>query len=141
MAIVADGEGTTHTMRLAVTGARDAGEAEAVARAVANSPLVKTAFFGRDANWGRIVQAVGQAFGPLGSQSCRPSRSPSRSSVIVHAGSAVALGEAGRDRLEAIMDQPEIDLRVSLGGSSGEATLYFSDLGHDYVSLNAEYST
>ena len=140
VAIVADGEGTTHTMRLTVTGARDAGEAEAVARAVANSPLVKTAFFGRDANWGRIVQAVGQALG-RSARSLPPVEIAFEELVIVSAGSAVALGEAGRDRLEAIMDQPEIDLRVALGGSGGEATLYFSDLGHDYVSLNAEYST
>ncbi len=140
VAIVADGEGTTHTMRLTVTGARDAGEAEAVARAVANSPLVKTAFFGRDANWGRIVQAVGQALG-RSARSLPPVEIAFEELGIVSAGSAVALGEAGRDRLEAIMDQPEIDLRVALGGSGGEATLYFSDLGHDYVSLNAEYST
>ena len=61
--MVADGEGATKVVRLTVDGARDAGEAERVARAVADSPLVKTAFFGRDANWGRIVQAVGQALG------------------------------------------------------------------------------
>jgi glutamate N-acetyltransferase / amino-acid N-acetyltransferase len=140
IAIVADGEGTTHTMRLTVAGACDAGEAEAVARAVANSPLVKTAFFGRDANWGRIVQAVGQAQGRAG-RSLPPVQIAFEELVIVRACSAVALNEAGRDRLRAIMDQPEIDLRVSLGGSDCEATLYFSDLGHDYVSLNAEYST
>ena len=59
--MVADGEGATKAVRLTVDGARDAGDAERVARAVADSPLVKTAFFGRDANWGRIVQAAGQA--------------------------------------------------------------------------------
>jgi glutamate N-acetyltransferase/amino-acid N-acetyltransferase len=138
--IVADGEGTIHTMRLAVTGARDAREAEAVARAVANSPLVKTAFFGRDANWGRIVQAVGQAVG-RGGRGLPPIEIAYEELVVVRAGSAVAIDDAGRDRLQVIMEQPEIDLRVALGGSGGTATLYFSDLGHDYVSLNAEYST
>ena len=66
LSIVADGEGSTRTMRLTVTGASDATKAEAVARAVANSPLVKTAFYGRDANWGRIMQAIGQALGREG---------------------------------------------------------------------------
>ena len=68
VAIVADGEGSTKTVRLRVDGAHDDHEAEAVARAVANSPLVKAAFFGRDPNWGRIVQAAGQAIGQISGQ-------------------------------------------------------------------------
>ncbi len=140
VSIVADGEGTQHTMRLAVAGARDADEAEAVARAVANSPLVKTAFFGRDANWGRIVQAVGQALGRLGRDQL-PVEIAYDDLVIVRAGSAVVLGDGSRERLAAILEQSEIDLRITLDGFDGRATVFFSDLGHDYVSLNAEYST
>lgn len=140
LSIVADGEGTTHTMRLTVSGARDAGEAQAVARAVANSPLVKTAFFGRDANWGRIAQAVGQAVGRAG-RSLLPVEIAYEELALVRMGSAVALDEAGCDRLTEIMEQPEIDVRIGLGGSHSEALVYFSDLGHDYVSLNAEYPT
>ena len=141
VSIVADGEGSTRTMRLTVTGARDAGEAEAVARAVANSPLVKTAFYGRDANWGRIMQAIGQALGPrrpagaAGAHRLRGRRDRG----------ARPAGGAGRrvqqGRLTEVMHQPEIALNVALNGPGAEATVYFSDLTHDYVTLNAEYST
>jgi glutamate N-acetyltransferase/amino-acid N-acetyltransferase len=140
LSIVIDGEGSQHTMKLTVTGAREVGEAEAVARAVANSPLVKTAFFGRDPNWGRIMQAIGQALGRAGRDSL-PARVAYEDLVIVDGGSAVALTDGERERLEGIMQQKEIELRVGLNGAGASATVYFSDLGHDYVTLNAEYST
>jgi len=140
LSIVADGEGSTRTMKLTVTGAEDEGRAEAVARAVANSPLVKTAFYGRDANWGRIMQAIGQALGRDGHQAL-PARISYEDVVIVEKGQPAALGEAQQGRLAEIMHQPEIDLTVALNGPGAEATVYFSDLTHDYVTLNAEYST
>ena len=140
VSIVADGEGSSRTMRLTVTGASDDGRAEAVARAVANSPLVKTAFYGRDANWGRIMQAIGQALGRDGHQAL-PARIAYEDVVIVEHGQPAALGEAQQGRLDAIMHQPEIDLTVALNGPGAVATVYFSDLTHDYVTLNAEYST
>ncbi len=140
VSIVADGEGSTRTMRLTVTGASDAGRAEAVARAVANSPLVKTAFYGRDANWGRIMQAIGQALGRDGHQAL-PARIAYEDVVIVENGQPAALSEARQGRLTEIMHEPEIDLTVALNGAGAEATIYFSDLTHDYVTLNAEYST
>ncbi len=80
LSIVADGEGSTRTMKLTVTGAQDEGRAEAVARAVANSPLVKTAFFGRDPNWGRIMQAIGQALGRDGHDHLPARHLPTRTS-------------------------------------------------------------
>jgi glutamate N-acetyltransferase/amino-acid N-acetyltransferase len=140
VSIVADGEGSTRTMRLTVTGATDQGRADAVARAVANSPLVKTAFFGRDANWGRIMQAIGQALGRDGHQAL-PARIAYENVVIVEKGQPAALDEVRQARLAEIMHQPEIDLMVALNGPGAEATVYFSDLTHDYVTLNAEYST
>jgi glutamate N-acetyltransferase/amino-acid N-acetyltransferase len=140
LSIVADGEGSTRTMKLTVTGAKDEGRAEAVARAVANSPLVKTAFFGRDPNWGRIMQAIGQALGRDGRDHL-PARIAYEDLVIVEHGQPAALGEAQQGRLTEIMHQPEIDLTVALNGPGAEATVYFSDLTHDYVTLNAEYST
>src|SRR5450830_1927309 len=140
VSIVADGEGSTRTMRLTVTGARDGGAAEAVARAVANSPLVKTAFYGRDANWGRIMQAIGQALGRDGHRAL-PARISYEDVVIVEHGQPAALDEVQQGRLLDIMYQPEIDLNVALNGPGAEATVYFSDLTHDYVTLNAEYST
>jgi glutamate N-acetyltransferase/amino-acid N-acetyltransferase len=140
VSIVADGEGSTRTMRLKVTGAHDAVAAEAVARAVANSPLVKTAFYGRDANWGRIMQAIGQALGRDGHRAL-PARISYEDVVIVELGQPAALDEVQQGRLLDIMHQPEIDLNVALNGPGAEATVYFSDLTHDYVTLNAEYST
>ena len=140
VSIVADGEGSTRTMKLTVTGARDAVAAEAVARAVANSPLVKTAFYGRDANWGRIMQAIGQALGRDGHRAL-PARISYEDVVIVERGQPAALDEVQQGRLLDIMHQPEIDLNVALNGPGAEATVYFSDLTHDYVTLNAEYST
>jgi glutamate N-acetyltransferase/amino-acid N-acetyltransferase len=140
VSIVADGEGSTRTMRLTVSGARDAASAEAVARAVANSPLVKTAFYGRDANWGRIMQAIGQALGRDGHRAL-PARITYEDVVIVEHGQPAALDEVQQARLLDIMHQPEIDLDVALNGPGAEATVYFSDLTHDYVTLNAEYST
>ena len=127
-------------MKLTVTGAKDEGRAEAVARAVANSPLVKTAFYGRDPNWGRIMQAIGQALGRDGHDHL-PARISYEDVVIVEHGQPAALGEAQQGRLAEIMHQPEIDLTVALNGPGAEATVYFSDLTHDYVTLNAEYST
>ena len=138
--IVAHGEGSTRTMRLKVTGARDGAAAEAVARAVANSPLVKTAFYGRDANWGRIMQAIGQALGRDGHRAL-PARISYEDVVIVEHGQPAALDEVQQGRLLDIMHQPEIDLSVALNGPGAQATVYFSDLTHDYVTLNAEYST
>ena len=140
LSIVADGEGSTRTMKLTITGAKDEGRAEAVARAVANSPLVKTAFYGRDPNWGRIMQALGPALGRDGHEHL-PACISYEDVVIVEKGQPAALGEAQQGRLAEIMHQPEIDLTVALNGPGAEATIYFSDLTHDYVTLNAEYST
>jgi glutamate N-acetyltransferase / amino-acid N-acetyltransferase len=118
--IVADGEGATRVGRVDVTGAADEEEAERVARAIANSPLVKTALFGRDSNWGRIAQAAGMAL----------------------AGEEVE--ELGPDRIRAAelaSDAPEAELSIRLGRGDARAHVYFSDLTYDYVRINAEYTT
>ena len=118
--IVADGEGATRVGRVEVTAAADEDEAERVARAIANSPLVKTALFGRDSNWGRIAQAAGMAL----------------------AGEEIE--ELGPDRIRAAelaSDQPEAELSIRLGRGEARAHVYFSDLTHDYIRINAEYTT
>jgi glutamate N-acetyltransferase / amino-acid N-acetyltransferase len=118
--IVADGEGATRVGRADVTGAKTDDEAERVARAIANSPLVKTALFGRDSNWGRIAQAAGMAL----------------------AGEEV--DELGPDRIQAAdlaADSPEAELSINLGRGKAAAHVYFSDLTHDYIRINAEYTT
>ncbi len=140
ISIVADGEGSTRTMQLTVTGANTHEQAEAVARAVANSPLVKTAFYGKDPNWGRIMQAIGQALGRHG-HTALPAHIAYEDVVIVDSGHPAELDAAAQKRLTAVMHQPEIALNVALNGPGEEAVIYFSDLTHDYVTLNAEYST
>jgi glutamate N-acetyltransferase / amino-acid N-acetyltransferase len=118
--IVADGEGATRVGRVEVTGAADEPEADRVARAIANSPLVKTALFGRDSNWGRIAQAAGMAL------------------------AGEELDELGPDRIQAAelaAELPEAELSVHLGRGGASTYVYFSDLTHDYIRINAEYTS
>jgi glutamate N-acetyltransferase/amino-acid N-acetyltransferase len=118
--IVRDGEGAARTARIEVTGAATAAEAERVARAIANSPLVKTALFGRDPNWGRIAQAAGAAL----------------------AGEDLEeLGAENIDAAELGADVPEAEIALRLDRGEHAAHVWFSDLGYDYVKLNAEYTT
>jgi glutamate N-acetyltransferase/amino-acid N-acetyltransferase len=118
--IVRDGEGTARAGRVQVTGAADRGEAERVVRAIANSPLVKTALYGRDPNWGRIAQAAGAALVGADMDEIGPE--------------SIDAAELGAETLEA-----NIALRLSRGDA--RAHVYFADLGHEYVTLNAEYTT
>jgi glutamate N-acetyltransferase/amino-acid N-acetyltransferase len=118
--IVADGEGATRVARVTVDEATSAHEADLVARAVANSPLVKTALYGRDPNWGRVAQAAGMAL--AGEELDEPT---------LETIDAVELGS----------DSAEADLRVRLGRGRASARVYFSDLTPGYVELNSEYAT
>ncbi len=118
--VVADGEGSSRVGRIQVDGAASQAEAERVARAIANSPLVKTALFGRDQNWGRIAQAAGMAL------------------------AGEDLDEIGGDSIDnaelaAELAEAEIGLRLDRGEHS--AHVWFSDLGYEYVRINAEYTT
>jgi glutamate N-acetyltransferase / amino-acid N-acetyltransferase len=117
--VAADGEGATRVARVSVSEARDDGEAERVARAIANSPLVQTALFGRDPNWGRAVQAAGMAL----------------------AGDQVELGGGDVDASDLASDESEVELALRLGRGRGAATVFCSDLTYDYVRINAEYTT
>jgi glutamate N-acetyltransferase/amino-acid N-acetyltransferase len=118
--VVADGEGATRVGRIEVTGAADGDEAERTARAIANSPLVKTALGGRDPNWGRIVQAAGIALAGTDLPELGPE--------AVEA-----------DELASETPEPEIALRLERG--DGAAHVYFSDLTAEYVRINSEYTT
>jgi glutamate N-acetyltransferase/amino-acid N-acetyltransferase len=120
IAIVADGEGATRVGCARVAEAADEEEAELAARAIANSPLVKTALFGRDPNWGRIAQAAGM--GLVGRE----------------------LPELGLDHIDAgefASEDPEVELTLRLGRGDASAHVWFSDLGYEYVRINAEYTT
>jgi glutamate N-acetyltransferase/amino-acid N-acetyltransferase len=118
--IVADGEGAVRVGRVQVDGAASTEEAERVARAIANSPLVKTALFGRDPNWGRIAQAAGMAL--------------AGEDLEEIGANAIDATELGEDIAEA-----EIGLRLGRGEST--AHVWFSDLGYEYVRINAEYTS
>ena len=132
--MVADGEGAERIARVVVRGGHPAG-AEAVARAVANSPLVKTALHGGDPNWGRIVQAVGAAL---------PGTAPLAVDVAIEGMNVCAAGAAiGYDQqaLEAAVQGSELEYEIGLPGQGAETEVFFSDLGHEYIRINAEYTT
>jgi glutamate N-acetyltransferase/amino-acid N-acetyltransferase len=140
VALVGDGEGATHTVRLTVSGAWDDAEAAVVARSVGDSPLVKAAFFGAEPNWGRIVQAAGQVIDAGGGARFRVEVSYGDVEVV-RDGEPVELPAARRRALATIMAAPEIDLRLTMHRGPGTATVYFSDLSHEYVSVNSESTT
>jgi glutamate N-acetyltransferase / amino-acid N-acetyltransferase len=139
LALVADGEGATKVVRLRVEGAADPAEAEVVARAVANSPLVQSAFFGGDPNWGRIVQAVGQIVPPANGAGLKADVAFDRL-ALVKRGVAAALTYDERRHLQKIMQTREIDVLVSLTRGQGAASVFFSDLTYEYVTVNSEYN-
>jgi glutamate N-acetyltransferase / amino-acid N-acetyltransferase len=132
--VARDGEGARRVGRVVVRGGDDP-TVERVARAVANSSLVKTALYGGDPNWGRIVQAVGIAtagMAPLdldiaieGVQVC------TRGAYVPHDGEA----------LKAAVQRSEVEYEIGLPGEGAETELFFSDLGHEYVTINADYTT
>lgn len=136
-AIVRDAEGATKFVTIDVLGAETGSEARSVAYTVAHSPLVKTALFASDPNWGRILAAVGRA----GVEGLDVSR------VEIALGDVVIVrgGGRARDYTEAagqrVMAQDEITLRIDLGRGHAEARVWTSDLSFDYVRINAEYRT
>jgi len=134
--IVADGEGCERVGRIVVRGAVEA--VEPVARAVADSPLVKTALHGGDPNFGRILQAAGAALPPA-SHFVVDLEIEGRQ--VVSAGDAVDLDENELRELEAAVRGAEVDFALTLPGEGGEAEVFFSDLSEAYVSFNSKYTS
>ena len=134
-AIARDGEGATKLIAIRVDGARTEKEARRVGLAVANSNLVKTAVFGRDPNWGRILCATGYSGVDL---------DPDRVEVKL-CGTAIYGGGAGLDidvkELAKAMEADEIPIEIDLSMGSSTAEIFTCDLTYDYVRLNAEYTT
>lgn len=132
--VVEDAEGGTKIMRIHVTGAEDNIQAEACARAVGHSPLVKTAMFGRDANWGRVVCAVGRSGAEF---------DPAKVTVSIGGIPVFAQGQPVAGDLDSLlaphMRRPEVAVDIELGAGEGEYLLLASDLGYDYVKINADY--
>jgi len=135
--VARDGEGARRVGRVVVRGG-DERAAELVAHAVADSPLVKTALYGGDPNWGRVIQAVGAAL-PGGAPV--PVDIAIEGVVVCRAGGYVEHDAAA---LAAAVKRPEVEYEISLpdaGPTRSEAERYFSDLGHEYVTINADYTT
>jgi glutamate N-acetyltransferase/amino-acid N-acetyltransferase len=131
--IVADGEGATLLAEISVTGAASAGEARAIAQRIATSPLVKTALFGRDANWGRVLAAAGSAPFDGGYAQLDPARV-----TLAYNGTAVLVGGAPQN-VEPPVEGAVCTIDLDLGLGDGSAGYLTSDLSYDYVRINAEY--
>ncbi|HOV85753.1 MAG TPA: bifunctional glutamate N-acetyltransferase/amino-acid acetyltransferase ArgJ [Syntrophobacteraceae bacterium] len=133
--IVLDGEGATKFIELHVTGAPDAESARRVAFTVAHSPLVKTAFFGEDANWGRIVAAAGRADVPLDPQQV----TLHFGDVCVFKGGKPIEGVDVEEKAAGVFRQKEIPVHLDLGMGGFDFVAYTCDLSYDYVKINASY--
>lgn len=133
-AIVKDGEGLTKFVTVEVSGATSNSSADVIARSIGNSPLVKTAFAGEDANWGRVVMAVGKAGEPA-----------DRDRLAIWFDDVRVAVEGARDpdyseaAAAAVMKQSEIKLRVDLGLGEGRAVIWTCDLTKAYVAINGDY--
>ena len=139
--MVADGEGAARIARVVVRGGH-LESAEAAARSVANSPLVKAALHSGDPNWGRIVQAVGAVIrSPPAPDRFTPPLAVDITLEGIHvcsAGAAISYDEG--DLAEALKAK-EVEYEISLPGEGAETEVFFSDLSHEYVTINADYST
>ena len=136
-AIVRDGEGATKFITIRVEGGRDVAECRQVAYTIAHSPLVKTAFFASDPNWGRILAAVGRA--GLAELAIDQVSIHLDEVCIVRAGGRAP--EYTEAQGQAVMARPEITIRVELGRGAAAARIWTTDLSFDYVRINAEYRT
>ena len=132
--IVRDGEGATKFITISVTGAADDAVAHSIGMSIANSPLVKTAIAGEDANWGRIVMAVGKSGAGI-----------DQSKLDIAMGGVLIAAAGGRlddydeAPVAAHMKGEEIDIAVKVGDGAGAARVWTCDLTHGYISINADY--
>jgi glutamate N-acetyltransferase/amino-acid N-acetyltransferase len=134
--VARDGEGATKLFTVTVTGASSDEDAKTVARSIANSPLVKTALFGNDPNWGRLMMAAGKAGVKF---------DPNQSSATLAGFTVFSQGvptDYDRSACSEAMNAQEVAATVDLGlNGPGEATVYTCDFSYDYVKINAEYTT
>ncbi len=134
--VARDGEGATKLIEVHVDGARDDAQAKRVAKAIVNSPLVKTAVHGADPNWGRVAMAVGK---------CSDESDVDENRVTIRFGSQevfpVQVDAAGLQRLSEYMRGTDVRIHVSLGIASGVSTVWGCDLSDGYVRINADYTT
>ncbi len=134
-AVVKDGEGATKFISIIVEGAKSRSDARRAAYSIANSTLVKTAFFGEDPNWGRIIAALGSSGIPL-----------EKERISLAIGGLPVFSQdtptvANLNKLKGIFQKNRIDINVHLGAGDKSYCVYTSDLSYDYVKINADYST
>jgi glutamate N-acetyltransferase/amino-acid N-acetyltransferase len=133
--VVADGEGITVLAEINVCGAADDEQARAIARRIATSPLVKTALFGHDANWGRVLMAAGSAPFNGGYASIEAEQ------VTLRYNGTVVLDQGTPTDVEPDVSGPSCTIDLDLGLGPGKAGYLTSDLSYDYVRINADYRT
>jgi glutamate N-acetyltransferase/amino-acid N-acetyltransferase len=134
--IARDGEGATKLVRVQVIGAASEEDALTAARSVATSPLVKTAFFGEDANWGRIIAAVGYSGAAV-----EPDRIKIQFNDVTMVSGGLGMGPEQEARASEVLKKPEFTVTIDLAIGEGCAYYYTSDLNYDYVRINAAYRT
>jgi len=132
--LIRDGEGATKFVKITVTGAESPASARKIAKTVAESPLVKTAFAGEDANWGRIVMAVGRADEPVN----RERMSVKFGDLVAAHDGAVSPGYDER-KMSAYMKRPELEVSVDVGVGRSSASVWTCDLTKRYVEINGDY--
>lgn len=133
--MAADGEGATRLVTVHVAGAATDADADAAARTIANSPLVKTAIYGHDANWGRIAAAAGRSGAAFRQEDVSIDI---MGMPVCRGGLTVAFDE---DEALRRFEAPEIAIDVNLGAGTCETTMWTCDFSHDYVTINGDYRT
>ena len=134
-AIIRDAEGATKFVTLTVDTAPDLETARAIAFTVARSPLVKTALFASDPNWGRLLAAIGRS--PVKALDISKLSLRLGDTPLIEGGEPVATYTEAKGQLE--MNKSEITIRISLNVGEANTSVWTSDLSHDYVTINAEY--
>jgi glutamate N-acetyltransferase/amino-acid N-acetyltransferase len=132
--IAKDGEGSEHLVNIEVVGTRNDRDAATIARTIATSPLVKTAFYGKDPNWGRIMAAAGRS-----GVRFSPEETTITVGDIVIARDGLAVGAVAETAAHEVMLRPEYTVTVSVGAGKGRARYFACDLGHGYIDVNASY--
>ena len=137
--IAKDGEGATRLIEARVSGARSEADAKAAAKTIVRSPLVKTAIYGKDPNWGRVVAAAGYSGAEVDQNRISLKFSGNnKEAVLVDSGTII---EGKLDELKSIMESREILIEVDIGLGENSATAWGCDLTYDYVKINAMYTT
>jgi glutamate N-acetyltransferase/amino-acid N-acetyltransferase len=134
LAICRDGEGVTKVVKIAVGGAKTVAAAKRVASTIATSNLVKTALFGEDANWGRVMGALGRSGVPI-----NPDTVTVRFDKVVMVKHGMGTGLAAERKIAQVFKQKEFTISVDLGQGQGAAHMWTTDLSYDYVRINASY--